>query len=204
MENGNWKIETRNSKTEIRKPSPCLPLSLAQNQPSPLGRACRAACAFFSRSATGLRPPTRRQKAALGRRAKGCGRSGRAARYDPPPIALAKGGPQAGEGSRPGLKHGSGQGLLQARTKLENGNWELETGKSKMETGKSEGGVADNLSLLGPCLKARKFRFVFAKCGVLCSFLRVSALSCCSFWVCFSFVLHTPSFVFNKLVASNV
>ena len=45
--------------------------------------------AFTGQRGPGLRPPTRRQKAALGRRAKGYGRSGRTARY----------GPQAGEGS---------------------------------------------------------------------------------------------------------
>jgi hypothetical protein len=42
----------------------------------------------FSLAGTGLRPPTRRQKAALGRRAKGYERSGRTARW----------GPQAREG----------------------------------------------------------------------------------------------------------
>ena len=54
--------------------------------------------AFTSRRGPGLRPPTRRQKAALGRRAKGYGRSGRAASYGPPPVASAEGVPQAGEG----------------------------------------------------------------------------------------------------------
>jgi len=61
----------------------------------------------LSADGPGLRPPTRRQRAALGlpseafaqagRRAKGYGRSGRTAHCGPPPVALAKGGPPAGE-----------------------------------------------------------------------------------------------------------
>ena len=63
--------------------------ALCSFQPSPpWGRGWTAAGVFFSRGGPGLRPPTRRQKAALGRRAKGYGCSGRTARY----------GPQAGEG----------------------------------------------------------------------------------------------------------
>jgi hypothetical protein len=41
---------------------------------------------------------TPRRPKALGRRTKGCGRSWRTARYGPPPVASAEGGPQAGEG----------------------------------------------------------------------------------------------------------
>jgi hypothetical protein len=82
------------------------------------GRVSRASV-FTGWRGTGLRPPTRCQKAALGlpseafaqagRRAKGYGRSGRTARYGPPPalrprafgrraVASAEGDPQAGEG----------------------------------------------------------------------------------------------------------
>jgi hypothetical protein len=69
-----------------------------EGRPSPLGRGWAASGVFTSRRGPGLRPPTRRQKAALGRRAKGDGCSGRTARSGPPPVAWAEGGPQAGEG----------------------------------------------------------------------------------------------------------
>jgi hypothetical protein len=65
------------------------------------------------RGGPGLRPPTRRQKAALGRRAKGYGCPRRIARYGPPPVASAEGGPQAGEGRHErGLREDDAGGMI--------------------------------------------------------------------------------------------
>jgi hypothetical protein len=55
---------------------------------SHLGERVSRDAVFSSRRGTGLRPPARRQKAALGLRAKGHGRSGPTRGY----------GPEAGEG----------------------------------------------------------------------------------------------------------
>jgi hypothetical protein len=133
MENGNWKIETRNSKTEIRKSSPCLPLSPAKNQPSPLGRGCRAAGVFSSRSATGegllqartgpedgnWKIETRNSKTEI-RKSSPC---------LPPSLAKSQPSP-LGRGCRAAdaffSRSATGEGLLQSRTKPENGNSKIE------------------------------------------------------------------------------
>ena len=72
MENGNWKIETRNSKTDIRKSSPCL-----------------------------LPFPREKSTLSLGERVARDG------------VFISR--------------RGSGEGLLQSRAKLENGNWKIES-----------------------------------------------------------------------------